>query len=327
MENNLKLTPDAVKAIQALQHPCGTYKFYRTHLGGLVNYILNNSDKIGMSQNEAMNTLCTLNALLSDIADIAATPAQLNDHIDTFDEITLGCDNNGKICLPNQPSEMLSDVKEAWFRLKEATETLSEAIEHAKKSGERFNAVNSDLSVITDGLKASMAALDEVMAIAALMAAHDAVDPYAPKEFTNREIARISLRRAYDASVYAKQLAMYAFDLVKRDEKVTEEQLAKIEAGHNDATNAARKFNALTEQLNNTEDPTLDVVATVSKEAWESLKTARYAMFRLLQFSEKAESVEELRSLTEHIERAMVKIGEIREQEETSGTQTADTAG
>ena len=48
-------------------------------------------------------------------------------------------------------------------------------------------------------------------------------------------------------------------------------------------------------------------------------------MFRLLHFSEKAEGIEELRSLTEHIERAMVKIGEIREQETTVPTQTADT--
>lgn len=71
MENNINLTPDAVKAIQALQHPCGTYKFYRTHLDRLFNYILNNSDEIGMSDNEAMHTLRALNALRADIADIA----------------------------------------------------------------------------------------------------------------------------------------------------------------------------------------------------------------------------------------------------------------
>lgn len=82
MENNIKLTPDAVKAIQALQHPCGTYQFYRTHLDRLFNYILNNSDEIGMSDNEAMHTLRALNALREDIADIAGTPAQLNDSVD-----------------------------------------------------------------------------------------------------------------------------------------------------------------------------------------------------------------------------------------------------
>lgn len=89
MENNINLTPDAVKAIQALQHPCGTYQFYRAHLDRLFNYILNNSDEIGMSDNEAMHTLRALNALRSDIADIAGPPAPLNEPVDPFDSITL----------------------------------------------------------------------------------------------------------------------------------------------------------------------------------------------------------------------------------------------
>ena len=174
MENNINLTPDAVKAIQALQHPCGTYQFYRAHLDRLFNYILNYSDEIGMSDNEAMHTLRALNALRSDIADIASAPAQLNEPVDPFDGITL-------------------------------------------------------------------TAIPE-----------------------------------------------------------------RIDCDDNEA-------------------PTLEEVTTAFKEAWESLKTARYAMFRLLHFSEKAESIEELRNLTEHIERAMVKIGELREQETTDTTQTADT--
>lgn len=247
MENNINLTPDAVKAIQALQHPCGTYQFYRTHLDRLFNYILNNSDEIGMSDNEAMYALRALNALRSDIADIAGSPAPLNEPVDPFDEITLGCDNNGKICSPtDQPREMLRDVKEAWFRLKEATDTLSEAIEHAKKSGERFDPVISDLSDIAGDLEAPMAALDAVMAINP--------DTYEPKEITNREAAATFLRRAYDAAVYAQELALDAFDRAKRDEKVTKEQIAEIEAGYDNATSAAQKFNALTVQLGDTED-------------------------------------------------------------------------
>lgn len=174
MENNINLTPDAVKAIQALQHPCGTYQLYRAHLDRLFNYILNYSDEIGMSDNEAMHTLRALNSLRADIADIAGTPAQHNEPVDPFEGFTLTA----------EPEQLDSDDNEA---------------------------------------------------------------------------------------------------------------------------------------------PTLEEVATAFKEAWESLKTARYAMFRLLHFSEKAEGIEELRSLTEHIERAMVKIGEIREQETTVPTQTADT--
>jgi len=89
MEHNINLTPNAVKAIQALQHPCGTYRFYRAHLDRLFTYILNNSDEIGMSDNEAMYTLRALNALRSDIADIAGLPAPLTEPVDPFDDITL----------------------------------------------------------------------------------------------------------------------------------------------------------------------------------------------------------------------------------------------
>ncbi len=174
MENNINLTPDAVKAIQALQHPCGTYQFYRTHLDRLFNYILNNSDEIGMSDNEAMHTLRALNALRADIADIAGSPAPLNEPVDPFDSITLTA----------APERLDCDANEI---------------------------------------------------------------------------------------------------------------------------------------------PTFEEVTTAFKEAWESLNTARYAIFRLLHFSEVAENVEELRNLPEHIERAMVKIGEIRKLEADGGTQTADT--
>ena len=89
MENNINLTPEAIKAIQALQHPCGTYQFYRAHLDRLFNYILNNSDEIGMSDNEAIGTLRALDALRADIADIAGPPAPLNEHVDPFDGINL----------------------------------------------------------------------------------------------------------------------------------------------------------------------------------------------------------------------------------------------
>lgn len=174
MENNINLTPDAVKAIQALQHPCGTYQFYRAHLDRLFNYILNYSDEIGMSDNEAMHTLRALNALRADIADIAGPPAPLNEYVDPFDGITLTA----------VPERLDCDANEI---------------------------------------------------------------------------------------------------------------------------------------------PTFEEVTTAFKEAWESLNTARYAIFRLLHFSEVAENVEELRNLPEHIERAMVKIGEIRKLEANGGTQTADT--
>lgn len=75
MENNITLSPEAVKAIEALQHGCGTYQFYRTHIDRLFNYILDSSDEIGMSDTEAMATLRALNSLRADLAAIAGAPA------------------------------------------------------------------------------------------------------------------------------------------------------------------------------------------------------------------------------------------------------------
>ena len=86
---SITLSPEATKAIQALQHPCGTYEYYSKTLSRLFTFILNFSDEIGMSNNEAMDTLRALHALRADIADIAGPPSSTADHIDPFDSITL----------------------------------------------------------------------------------------------------------------------------------------------------------------------------------------------------------------------------------------------
>ncbi len=143
MENNINLTPDAVKAIQALQHPCGTYQFYRTHLDRLFNYILNNSDEIGMSDNEAMHTLRALNALRSDIADIAGTPAQLNEPVDPFERFTLTTEPEQL----DEGEEAIKDLNNTLDRLKQATYILKEAGEHAERAG-KDDAINSRMAEV-----------------------------------------------------------------------------------------------------------------------------------------------------------------------------------
>lgn len=131
MENNINLTPDAVKAIQALQHPCGTYQFYRAYLDRLFNYILNNSDEIGMSDNEAMHTLRALNALRADIADIAGPPAPLNDPVDPFDGITLTTAPDEL----DEAKETAADLLRAYEYTKRVLPIIEEAGEHAKRAG------------------------------------------------------------------------------------------------------------------------------------------------------------------------------------------------
>ena len=70
-----------------------------------------------MSDNEAMYALRALNALRSDIADIAGSPAPLNEPVDPFDSITLTAapeqldsDENEAPTL----EEVATAFKEAW---------------------------------------------------------------------------------------------------------------------------------------------------------------------------------------------------------------------
>lgn len=131
MENNINLTPDAVKAIQALQHPCGTYQFYRLHLDRLFNYILNNSDEIGMSDNEAMHTLRALNALRSDIADIAGPPTPLNEPVDPFDSFTLTAAPDEL----DEAKETAADLLRAYEYIKRVQPIIEDAGERVKRAG------------------------------------------------------------------------------------------------------------------------------------------------------------------------------------------------
>lgn len=75
--NNINLSGEAVNAIVALQHPCGTYSYYDSALARLFNYIFNQSEEMGMDDVEAMGTLRALNALRSDLAAIAGPPSAL----------------------------------------------------------------------------------------------------------------------------------------------------------------------------------------------------------------------------------------------------------
>ena len=68
---NITLSSTAIAAINRLQHKNGTFEFYSTTLSRLFNYILEQSDEIGMSDTEAMHTLRVLQFLKEDLAQIA----------------------------------------------------------------------------------------------------------------------------------------------------------------------------------------------------------------------------------------------------------------
>ncbi len=128
---NITLSPEAIVAIEGLQHNCGTYSFYSDTLSRLYNYILAQSDEIGMDDTETLHTLRALHFLKADLAYIAGrdctpityTPATDEETTERVEATSEGLQDSEAIHTVDQldePREMLADVKRAWQRLNEA---------------------------------------------------------------------------------------------------------------------------------------------------------------------------------------------------------------
>lgn len=206
---NIALTPEALVVIEALQHNNGTYSFYTNALKRLFNFVLDQSDEIGMSDTEAIHTLRALQYIREDLATIANRKAQTPtapDTKETADKVETAFEG---ISLPSQPHpapvdqldeprEMLADVKRAWQKANELQAVISEAITHAQNAGEKYNSVISDLADVNGDMEATAAALDAIMAIDP--------DNYEPKELTEVEKAAQFVQRSRDALTYGKEL-------------------------------------------------------------------------------------------------------------------------
>lgn len=72
----LSLSPEAVAAIEGLQHPNGTFGYYRDALSRLSVCILHMSDEIGMSDTEALHHLRVIDAVMGDLLAIAGPGAR-----------------------------------------------------------------------------------------------------------------------------------------------------------------------------------------------------------------------------------------------------------
>lgn len=73
---NLVLSPEAVRVIESLRHAAGVYDFYDRVLSRLFNLILDQSDELGMSPTEAIDTLRSLKFLKDDLAILATTKSE-----------------------------------------------------------------------------------------------------------------------------------------------------------------------------------------------------------------------------------------------------------
>lgn len=237
--NIITLSSGAVAAIERLQHSCGTYDFYATTLTRLSNYILDQSDEIGMSDTEAVHALRVLRYLKDDITNIAGkggSPLEIRIEADmeglqntiehpsaegatekiesTFAGLTLKevqeFENKPTIDQLDEPREMLADVKRAWQKINKLQTVISEAITHAQNAGEKYKSIISDLADVNGDLETAAAALDAVMAIDP--------DNYEPKELTEAEQAALFVQRSRDALTYGKELLDDALDHAVRDD-------------------------------------------------------------------------------------------------------------
>lgn len=237
--NIITLSSGAIAAIERLQHSRGTYDFYAATLTRLFNYILDQSDEIGMSDTEAVHTLRVLRYLKDDITHIAGkdgSPLEIRIEADmegiensienlsaegaaekietTFAGLTLKevqeFENEPTIDQLDESREMLADVKRAWQKVHELQTVISEAITHAQNAGEKYESVISDLADVNGDLETTAAALDAVMAIDP--------DNYEPKELTEAEQTALLVQRSRDALTYGKELLDDALDHAVRDD-------------------------------------------------------------------------------------------------------------
>lgn len=88
MKNYLNLSAEAIRSINAIQHPCGTYGYYHRTLRRVFNHILHHSDEMGMSSNEAVATLRALDNIDEDITAISGRTVHDCSEVD-FDEFDL----------------------------------------------------------------------------------------------------------------------------------------------------------------------------------------------------------------------------------------------
>lgn len=251
---NITITPEAAAAIERLQHHCGTYEFYNATLTRLFNFVLDQSDEIGMDDTEAIHTLRVLQYLKEDLAQIsnkARTPIihTTEEKVEsTFAGVSLAeveaRNQTTERTAPgdqlDEPREMLADVKRAWQRVNELQAIISEAITHAQNAGEKYNSVISDLADVNGDMEATAATLDAIMAIDP--------DNYEPKELTETEKAAQFVQRSRDALTYGKELLDDALDhAVRADFKPL---VRRVTTTRELTVTAVNHIAELTEELN-----------------------------------------------------------------------------
>lgn len=130
MKNNIILSADATQVIGNLQHSCGTFDYYNDTLTGLFNYILNQSDEIGMSDMEALHTLRVLNALKADLGTLAGKGVDTPESVTSEDVAARVEATFENIDITEKPEKMTKEtaLEKADTYVKNAKQSLRDAL-------------------------------------------------------------------------------------------------------------------------------------------------------------------------------------------------------
>ena len=161
MEKNIKLSPEAARAIDALRHSAGTHNLYRNTITRIFNQILHTAEDLGMDELEAIETLRALDMLRRDITAIATKPKSERFNSSDDDETETAIIDQGM----DEPSLMLDAAKRGYSLLNKMAQLLNEAAYHAENAGSKYRHVRDKLNDIFGLLDATATNLEDIMAV------------------------------------------------------------------------------------------------------------------------------------------------------------------
>lgn len=220
------ISDKAIEVIEALQHNCGTHRYYNETLTRLFNLILAMGDEIGMDDTETVHTLRVLKALKTDRAYLAGCgdiseklEAEVSDHEpeeagdeaagkDAAEKVESTFSNIQDPAGADAGEQVIASALKASQCIVDLQSTISTAISWAIKAGEKYESVLSDLCDINVDLEPITAKLDEIKAIDP--------DTYEPEVLTYAQQAGLFLQRSYENLIKCKLLLVDAQDCAVR---------------------------------------------------------------------------------------------------------------
>ena len=209
MQNNITLSAEAVRVITALQHKNGTYTYYRANIDRIYTYILHTGDEIGMSDTEILHTIRALDAIRSDLKDLAGVSNSETEDADTSERFVLPVD-----VVTMEHVDFSDPVEGDPDYTQDAIRKLTEARYAVLKAGRMTSDLNVDL--FWKLARAIEKAVMEICRYHERQGERVEANTDEPQEPAYAELAATFLNRAAEAINYGEKLFIDAVDCAKR---------------------------------------------------------------------------------------------------------------